>query len=126
MNISNEKVKLFNARLKFSQTLKSQMVKIKAETGIENWNTVCRWALCYSLNLDNEPPEQSFQNDSNLEITWQLIAGDNSEPLTDLVLSRYVNLPERKNTGVENYIKCHIARGLNLASKSIKDGCFVF
>lgn len=126
MNISNEKTKLLNARLRFSQTLKSQMAKIKVNTGIENWNTLCRWALCYSLSLDNEPPEQKFQNDSNLEIAWQVIAGDNSEPLTDLILSRYDNLPSQTNIALDNYVKCHIARGLNLASKSIKEGHFVF
>lgn len=126
MNISNEKAKLFNTRFKFSQSLKSQMTKIKANTGIENWHTVCRWALCYSLSLDNEPPEQRFQNDSNLEITWPTIAGDNAEPIADLILFRYGNLPGQKNASLENYVKCHIARGLNLASKSVKDGCFVF
>ena len=126
MNISTDKKGLLNARLRFSQTLKSQMIKIKAETGLENWNTLCRWALCFSLELDNEPPEQRFQNDSNLEISWQVIAGDTLEPLTDLILSRYKKLTEDHESGIESYVKCHIARGLNLASKSIEHGAFRF
>ena len=34
---------------KLSQPEKDRLIRIKAKTGIQNWNVLCRWALCWSL-----------------------------------------------------------------------------
>ncbi|MGL6135731.1 MAG: DndE family protein, partial [Planktothrix sp.] len=36
-------------RIRLSQTAKEQLTKLKRITKIDNWNILCRWALCRSL-----------------------------------------------------------------------------
>ena len=36
-------------QVRTSKTAKEQLIKLKRITKIENWNILCRWALCRSL-----------------------------------------------------------------------------
>ena len=40
---------------KLSQPEKDRLIRIKAKTGIQNWNVLCRWALCWSLAESSIP-----------------------------------------------------------------------
>ena len=40
---------------KLSQPEKDRLIRIKAKTGIQNWNVLCRWALCWSLSEPSIP-----------------------------------------------------------------------
>jgi DNA sulfur modification protein DndE len=64
---------------------KHQLSRLKAATGIKNWNTLCRWALCISLKEPTRPPELSEPEWSNVEMSWKIFGGHLSE-VYDLVL----------------------------------------
>lgn len=40
---------------KLSQPEKERLIRIKAKTGIQTWNVICRWALCWSLAEPSVP-----------------------------------------------------------------------
>ena len=42
-------------QFKLSQPEKEKLIRIKSRTGIQNWNIICRWALCWSLNEETIP-----------------------------------------------------------------------
>ena len=42
-------------QFKLSQPEKDKLIRIKSRTGIQNWNIICRWALCWSLNEESIP-----------------------------------------------------------------------
>ncbi len=63
-------------RIRLSQTAKEQLTKLKRITKIENWNILCRWALCRSLAEPTAPSPVPIPADSNVEMTWQVFGGD--------------------------------------------------
>ncbi|EKK5432484.1 DNA sulfur modification protein DndE, partial [Enterobacter hormaechei] len=65
--------------VKVSEKGKQQLITLKKRTGIENWNILCRWALCVSLAESSVPPHEDIITDSNIEMSWKTFAGEFSE-----------------------------------------------
>ena len=38
-----------------SSQAKDQLIRLKMRTGISQWNILCRWAFCLSLQQPNPP-----------------------------------------------------------------------
>ena len=56
-------------QFKLSLPEKDKLIRIKSRTGIQNWNVICRWALCWSLNEESIPGGVDPASDSNVEMT---------------------------------------------------------
>ncbi|MBD2137340.1 DNA sulfur modification protein DndE [Anabaena sp. FACHB-1237] len=63
-------------RIRLSQTAKDQLLKLKRNTDIEQWNILCRWAFCRSLAEPTPPTSVPIPQDSNVEMTWRVFAGE--------------------------------------------------
>ena len=63
-------------QVRLSQQAKDQLSRLKAKTGIKNWNILCRWALVYSLSEKTIPTDIPINSDSNLEMSWYTFGGD--------------------------------------------------
>ena len=112
---------------KLSQPEKDRLIRIKARTGIQNWNVLCRWALCWSLNEDTIPGGVDPQADSNVEMSWLTFAGEDHEIYEELIRVRCLNdgLGDDPNILLK-YFRLHLNRGINHYSsrdvlKSIHD-----
>ena len=68
-------------RIKLSQTARDQLIKLKRITKIDQWNILCRWALCRSLAEPNPPSLIPIPADSNVEMTWKVFGGDMADIL---------------------------------------------
>ncbi|MBM0740240.1 DNA sulfur modification protein DndE [Phormidium sp. CLA17] len=68
-------------RIKLSQTAKDQLIKLKRVTKIDQWNILCRWALCRSLAEPTPPSPVPIPADSNVEMTWQIFGGEIADML---------------------------------------------
>lgn len=68
-------------RVRISQAAKDQLIKLKRVTKIDQWNILCRWALCRSLAEPTPPSPIAIPADSNVEMTWQVFGGAISELL---------------------------------------------
>jgi DNA sulfur modification protein DndE len=100
-------------RIRLSQTAREQLLKLKRATHIEHWNVLCRWALCKSLA---EPTPASIINilaDSNVEMTWQVFAGNLSDILAIALKQRCHNdgLETDKET-LATQFRLHLHRGI--------------
>ena len=73
---------------KLSQPEKERLIRIKARTGIQNWNILCRWALCWSLAEPAEPGGVDPLSDSNVEMDWSTFAGEYSEIYEAIIRQR--------------------------------------
>ncbi|KAM3116313.1 DNA sulfur modification protein DndE [Phormidesmis sp. 146-33] len=62
-------------RVRISQAAKDQLIKLKRVTKIDQWNILCRWALCRSLAEPTPPSPIAIPADSNVEMTWQVFGG---------------------------------------------------
>ncbi|MEH8018930.1 DNA sulfur modification protein DndE [Rheinheimera muenzenbergensis] len=106
--------------IRLSEKQKQQLIILKRKTGIDNWNVLCRWALCMSLADPTVPPKEDIPSDSNVEMTWKTFAGEYAELYLAILKTAY-----KKQTNVIGeielslFVKLHINRGINLYNKSI-------
>ena len=76
--------------IRLSQRGKEQLIKLKRGTGIENWNILCRWALCISLAERSVPPPAKIPADSNVEMSWKVFGGRYADLYLALLKERCV------------------------------------
>jgi len=99
---------------KLSQPEKERLIRIKARTGIQNWNILCRWALCWSLSEPSIPGGVDPLSDSNVEMDWSTFAGEYAEIYEALLRQRCIKdgLGDDDSTIIK-YFRLHLNRGIN-------------
>ena len=99
---------------KLSQPEKERLIRIKARTGIQNWNILCRWALCWSLAEPSIPGGVDPLSDSNVEMDCSTFAGEYAEIYEAIIRQRCIKdgLGDDDNTIVK-YFRLHLNRGIN-------------
>lgn len=100
-------------QIRLSQQAKDNLSRLKGKTGIQNWNILCRWALCYSLSEKTIPTNLELPSDSNLEMSWYTFAGEYSE-LYDALMKEWcieMGLPTDENS-VSKYFRLNLERGI--------------
>lgn len=104
---------MITKQIKLSSEAKDKLSRLKGKTGIKNWNTLCRWALCYSLSENTIPTDIVINSDSNVEMSWFTFAGEYSEIYEAIVKAWCINmgLPTDDATLVK-YFKLHLERGI--------------
>lgn len=99
--------------VRISQRGRDQLIKIKRMTGIENWNIICRWALCDSLSESTPPMSYESQEMSNIEMTWRTFGGMDADIYEALVKFRAEqDLNEPSKEELAKYFKNHLHRGI--------------
>lgn len=96
--------------IRLSEKGKQQLLQLKKRTGIENWNTLCRWAFCTSLAEPSVPPYEDIPSDSSVEMTWKVFGGQYSDIYAALLKERSVI------DGTEDLMLClklHLNRGIS-------------
>jgi DNA sulfur modification protein DndE len=114
-------------RVRLSQTAKEQLSKLKRITKIEQWNILCRWALCRSLAESSIPSPVPIPSDSNVELTWNVLGGEISDILVIALKQRCYQdgLGTEKET-LATQFRLHLHRGIgylagDLNIKKIED-----
>jgi len=100
-------------RIRLSQTAKEQLIKLKRNTKIDQWNILCRWAFCRSLAEPTIPSPVPIPTDSNVEMTWRVFGGEMSDILAIALKQRCYN----DNLGVDKetlatQFRLHLHRGI--------------
>lgn len=97
--------------IRLSQKAKEQLIWLKRQTGIKNWNVLCRWAFCLSLKDPSPLSSSDPGNDSNLEMSWKVFAGKNSEIY--LAVTRHWMEKNHAGEDVSVIVRRHLHRGVN-------------
>lgn len=100
--------------IKLSEKQKQQLIRLKSKTGIENWNVLCRWALCMSLAEESVPPFEEIPSDSNVEMTWKVFAGEYADVYLAVLREAY----QKQSAQLEgvhfgDFVKLHLNRGIS-------------
>ncbi|MFC3914310.1 DNA sulfur modification protein DndE [Pseudaeromonas sharmana] len=106
--------------IRLSEKAKQQLIVIKRKTGIENWNVLCRWALCLSLAEESIPPFEDIQTDSSVEMTWKVFSGELSDELRSIFLNRiHLDFEEIDEKEIATQFKLHLHRGISFLIRKI-------
>ena len=119
----------------------AQMKSLKVLTGIKNWNTLMRWAVCASLREESTPPpfgkdakdasseqQESTGNtakrlkaDEVVSVNWHVFAGDYSDEIAAAFWIKH-RQETAKSGPIDpaEYFKRHLQRGLNILEATIK------
>lgn len=104
-----------------NQKTKDQLLKLKRATGIQNWNTLCRWAICSSLAIPTPPEEHTTSGETAIEMTWKTFTGEHPDIYNALIVKRCVDddiEPTKEN--LVKHFKLHLARGIDILLKDAK------
>ena len=100
-------------QIRLSDQAKDQLIRLKTKTGIQQWNILCRWALCLSLKEPTPPTPIEIPADSNVEMTWHVFGGEHHELYFALIKRRCVR--DRLDTSAETLnrqFRLHLHRGI--------------
>jgi DNA sulfur modification protein DndE len=103
--------------IRLSEKQKQQLIILKRKTGIENWNVLCRWALCMSLADPTIPPKEDIPSDSNVEMTWKTFGGEQASAY--LAIVKYQFSQQKASMNLADFIKIHLSRGISHLLKNI-------
>ena len=114
-------------QIRLSNQAKDQLIRLKTKTGIQQWNILCRWAFCLSLNEPTPPTPIDIPADSNVEMTWHVFGGEHHELYLALLKQRC--LRDRLDISSETLsrqFRLHLHRGIGYLAtpnriKSISD-----
>jgi DNA sulfur modification protein DndE len=110
--------------IRLSQQAKDHLTRLKAKTGIKNWNVLCRWAFCISLAEPSAPTQINLFTDSNVEMTWRVFGGQYHAIYYALLKERCKQdgFAITDATLIEQF-RLHLHRGIGylFADKSITD-----
>jgi DNA sulfur modification protein DndE len=100
-------------RIKLSQQAREQLSRLKRYTGVEHWNTLCRWGFCRSLADPDPPPPAKIPADSNVELSWSVFGGRYERVYLALLKERCL----RDGLGADdetliNQFRLHLHRGI--------------
>jgi DNA sulfur modification protein DndE len=93
---------------------KNRLMTLKRRTGIDNWNILCRWAFCLSLQEADPVGERHDEAGVSIEMTWKTFAGDVSDIYEALLVSRA--LDDHIDFAVipaSTLLRRHITRGVS-------------
>ena len=96
-----------------SAQAKEQLIRLKTRTGIQNWNALCRWAFCVSLREETPPTPIEIPADSNVELTWQVFAGEHAEIYLAILIQRLIRDGiELNDRELVRQFRLHLHRGI--------------
>jgi DNA sulfur modification protein DndE len=96
-----------------AETAKQQLIQLKRITKIDNWNILCRWALCVSLAEASNPSTAAIPANSNVDMTWNVFGGE----IGDYLLIALKQRCHDDNLGTDGetlktQLRLHIHRGI--------------
>ncbi len=106
-------------QIRLSNQAKERLIRLKGKTGIQNWNVLCRWALCLSLSEPTMPIDQEIPADSNVEMSWHVFGGEFHELYSAAVKQRCIE--DGLGTSSEvlaKYFRLHLHRGIDYLSST--------
>lgn len=100
--------------VRLTQTAEEQLNKLKRIAKINNWNILCRWALCRSLAEPSIPSPVVLKTDSKIEIAWDTFGGEIANILLIALKQRcYQDGLNLDRDTLKNQFTLHLHRGIS-------------
>lgn len=104
-------------QIRLSSQAKDQLIRLKTKTGITQWNILCRWAFCLSLQEPTPPTPVEIPADSNVEMSWHVFGGEYHELYLAVLKERCIRDGVEVDNGTLNQqFRLHLHRGIGYLS----------
>lgn len=101
-------------RIRLTAVAKNQLITLKRKTGINHYNTLCRYAFCLSLATEAIPPSENFNFNGGIDIDWRTFTGGHEVLYINILLLQVHNAGIAIDANeVKNFLTGHIHRGLS-------------
>jgi DNA sulfur modification protein DndE len=110
--------------VRINQEGKDRLSRLKRNTGLQNWNVLCRWALCRSLSDPSKPAKIDQKGETSVEMTWKVFGGEYQDIYLALIKQRCrVDGFDLDDATVSEQFWLHLHRGLNflVSDKKVKE-----
>ncbi|WP_136484170.1 DNA sulfur modification protein DndE [Vibrio sp. H11] len=108
--------------VRLSEKAKGQLITVKKNTKIDNWNVLCRWALMLSLKEESIPPHEDIVTNSNVEMTWKVFGGEFSDIYLAMLRQRIkADFDKIDEDELSYHFKLHLHRGISYLLQKSKD-----
>ncbi|MUK28683.1 DNA sulfur modification protein DndE [Aliivibrio fischeri] len=108
--------------VRLSVKAKGQLITVKKNTKIDNWNVLCRWALMLSLKEESIPPHEDIVTNSNVEMTWKVFGGEFSDIYLAMLRQRIkIDFGEIDEDKLNYHFKLHLHRGISYLLQNSKN-----
>lgn len=100
-------------QVRLSKDSKDHLSRLKGKTGIQNWNILCRWALCYSLSEKTIPTDLPISVENGVEMSWYTFGGEYAD-LYEAIMKAWcqeMGLSTDQAT-LEKYFRLNLERGI--------------
>lgn len=105
--------------VKLSERARTQLITLKRRTGIQQWNVLCRWALCVSLSERSAPPDEDVPADSSVEMSWRVFTGGQERVYWALIVQRSRSDGfDQTRDGLQRCFRLHLHRGISYLAGS--------
>ena len=102
-----------NVRL--GQQVRDQLIRLKRVTGIDNWNVLCRWGFCLSIQDNSAPPLSRIGTEAAIEISWKTFAGEYADIYSALLVQRAHDDSRTPSREVlSEMARLHVTRGIGI------------
>ncbi|WP_081618724.1 MULTISPECIES: DNA sulfur modification protein DndE [unclassified Thioalkalivibrio] len=98
--------------VRVSKQGRDQLSRLKARTGIGQWNILCRWALCISLAEEGNPRAVAG-GERPIEMTWRTFGGEYADVYLAMITERCAHDGlELSPSVLSEQLHAHIHRGI--------------
>jgi len=104
--------------IRLSKSDRDRLNKIKRNTGLESWNTICRLALLLGLHARESATISSHEKRDAIEIKWDTFAGRWANIYAGLILLSHSKLPQKNKITLSEYTHTRIEHGILIMIKS--------
>lgn len=100
--------------IRLGSATKTRLSTLKRRTGIENWNVLCRWAFCLSLQESDPVGERHDDVGISVEMTWKTFGGELADIYEAMLVHRATeDRIDFKELTASAYLRRHITRGVS-------------
>jgi DNA sulfur modification protein DndE len=107
--------------IRVSEQARDQLLSLRKATGIAQWNILCRWAFCHSLQNPRPPVEVKILSDSSVEMSWKVFGGKFADLYWALLRCRVAEdggILSEDNLNAQ--FRIHLHRGIESVARQLR------
>ena len=105
--------------IRFTESEKEMLSRVKRKTGIASWNVLCRWAYLIGLSQEKASSIASEGKRDAIEIRWDTFVGRNSTIYTAITRLQYAKeLNNIEGISVFDFVHKKLSTGIRVLSRS--------